>query len=296
MFENYKKDCIICGKKQLSLFMARESIDNYICSNCCKKFNQLNNDYIFSYPINDIKKSILENISIYEIRKNEEKIRKMEQRKQDYIDTLNSMEFIEPIIYGDKVKRKHLKDIPLFTYSQVRKNTPTYKLENFVVIDVETTGLRPATDEILEISAIKFINAQPIKCLSTLVKPKRIIPIEATNINHINNEMVEKSPNIENIIKNFSDFIKGFNIVGYNLDFDLRFLYVNGMDFFNEKRQFYDALDLARKLYKNKLYDCKLDTVAEEMELYRTQGHRATEDAFVTGIIFRDLGNYVKNN
>ena len=106
--------------------------------------------------------------------------------------------------------------------------------------------------------------------------------------------MVANSPNIEFVIQDFSKFIKGFNIVGYNLEFDLRFLYKNGLDLFNEKRQFYDAIDLARKVYKNKLYNFKLDTIAEEMELYRTQSHRATEDAFVTGIIFRDLGTYIK--
>lgn len=190
-------------------------------------------------------------------------------------------------------KRNFLKDMPEYKFSLVRKNTPIDRLQNFIAIDTETTGLHPSTNELVEISAVKFINGEPVECLTSLVKPKKEISQDISNINHITNKMVENSPKIENITASFNDFCKGFNIVGYNLKFDLKFLYVNNINLFNEKRYFFDALELAKKLYKNKLYNFKLDTVAEELELYRTNAHRATEDAFVTGIIFRDLGNYL---
>lgn len=291
MFKKYKSSCYICNQKKLKLFMNKKD-KVYICSKCANIFLNINNNTIFNYSLEEIKKSVNQNISLEQLHR-EEHIKK---RKQDYLECLNSIKILTPLVSNIIVKRSYLKDMPLYNFSSIRKNTPQNKLENFVVIDTETTGLKPSSDEIIEISAIKFINGEATDCLTTLIKPKKEISNEITSINHITNEMVKHSPSIGEVINEFSKFIHGFNIVGYNLDFDLQFLYVNGMDFFSEKRQFYDALDLARKVYKNYLGDCKLDTVAKAMELYRTQCHRATEDAFVTGIIFRDLGEYIKSN
>ena len=264
---------------------------SFICKNCsylCDKFNGSNS--IRNFSLSELKKSLIQKDSIQHIKK----IEYITKRKEEYINALNKVTILTPSVdLNAQFKKNFLKNMPYYTISQVRKNTPLNRLQNFIAIDTETTGLHPATNEIIEISAVKFVNSEPVECLTSLIKPKKEITQEISNINHITNKMVENSPKIENITASFNDFCKGFNIVGYNLDFDLKFLYVNNINLFNEKRYFFDALELARKLYKDKLYNFKLDTVAEEMELYRTNAHRSTEDAFVTGIIFRDLGNYL---
>lgn len=306
MFEKYKDKCILCGDIHFTFLMNKKD-DSYICNYCsklCDKINYPRRDSIYCYSISDLKKSIQLDKSVHSIKfeeELEEQKKKREayirKRKKEYLDTLKDIKMISPNISTEKTERKYLKDIPVFNYSSVRKNIPQYKLENFIVIDTETTGLKPSSDEILEVSAIKFIDANPVECLTTLLHPKKEIPKEIVNINHITNEMVQNSPKIEYVINDFSEFIKGFNIVGYNLEFDLKFLHVNGMEFFNEKRQFYDVLELCRKFFsKNDVYDYKLDTICEHCNLYRTEAHRATEDALVTGILFRDLGNKIKNN
>lgn len=299
MFEKYKDNCALCGDLHFTFFMNKKE-NFYICNYCSKLCDNLNSPYknsIYRYSIADLKNSIQQNESVYIINYKKEREAYIKKRKQEYLDTLKDIKIISPNISNIKTKRKYLKDIPSFNYSSVRKNIPQYKLENFVVIDTETTGLKPSTDEIIEISAIKFIDANPTECLTTLLHSKKEISKEIVNINHITNEMVQNSPKIEYIINDFSNFIKGFNIVGYNLEFDLKFLHVNGMDFFNEKRQFYDVLELCKKFFhKDEVYNYKLDTICEHCNLYRTEAHRATEDALVTGILFRDLGNKIKNN
>ncbi len=290
MFEKLKTNCALCNKTNFKFLMLKKD-NSFICNNClylCDKFN--GNNSINNFSLSDLKKSIVKEDSIINIKRNEHIIK----RKEEYIKSLNSITMLSPTIdTNTQYKRNFLKDMPEYKFSQVRKNTPIDRLQNFIAIDTETTGLHPSTNELVEISAVKFVKGEPTECLTSLVKPKKEISQDISNINHITNKMVENSPKIENIAASFNDFCKGFNIVGYNLEFDLKFLYVNNINLFNEKRYFFDALELARKLYKNKLYNFKLDTVAEEMELYRTNAHRATEDAFVTGIIFRDLGNYL---
>ena len=193
-------------------------------------------------------------------------------------------------------KKKNLCDMPEISFSTIRKNSNYKDISNFIAIDVETTGLRPKNDDIIEISAVKFIDGKPLEYMSTFISPKKVIPPEATEINNITNEMVKDSPNISSVIDSFSDFIKGFNIIGYNLKFDLNFLFVNNLDLFSEKRKFYDLLPICRKhISKDYLYNYKLNTVCEYYDIYRNDSHRSMSDALATGLLFSQVSKEIKN-
>lgn len=223
-----------------------------------------------------------------------EKQRK-EKNNKIFEYNLQHLKFITPKISNIKVSKKSLKNMPIIKFRNITTKTPFSTLDNFVSIDTETTGLRPSVDEIIEISAIKFINFEPTECLTTLIKPKKTIPNEIENINHISNEMVKNSPKIESVIQSFSDFIEDFNIVGYNLDFDISFLYKNGVDFFSNSRYFYDVLPICKKYLKNlNLLNYKLDTICNYLGIRKNNAHRATADALATGFIFRDIGHSIK--
>ena len=99
--------------------------------------------------------------------------------------------------------------------------------ENYTVIDIETTGLDPQYCEIIEISAIRYEGSREIDSFSNLVKPEQPIDSFITSLTGITNEMVENAPSISEVILNFYHFIGEDILVGYNVGFDINFLYDN---------------------------------------------------------------------
>jgi DNA polymerase-3 subunit alpha (Gram-positive type) len=103
----------------------------------------------------------------------------------------------------------------------------------FVAFDLETTGLVPQKDEIIEIGAVKFtvkvengqVVPQKIKDFQTFVKPNMMIPAEATRVNHITDKKVENAPAVADCLRQFTAFCGQDTIlVAHNADFDTGFL------------------------------------------------------------------------
>ncbi len=146
----------------------------------------------------------------------------------------------------------------------------------FVAIDVETTGLSPIKNELIEISAIKYDNNIKIGTFSTLVKPKTRIPYNITNITGITNEMVEESPYIEEVMPKLVEFIGKLPIVAHNANFDYNFIQnYSGNQF--SKNKVIDTVVIGRKLYPN-LLNHKLGTIAKHIGITEDGFHRAEFD------------------
>lgn len=99
------------------------------------------------------------------------------------------------------------------------------KLSDYTVVDIETTGLCPAVDEIVEIGALKVRQGEIIEEYSQLIKPQFTIPNFITEINGISNDMVKDAPSISEVIKSLYDFVGEDVIVGFCPSFDVNFLY-----------------------------------------------------------------------
>lgn len=221
----------------------------------------------------------------------EKRKQKIEETKALFNKTLEAMNNIPIEIKNENIyKKKLLREMPIYKFSQITKKTSKNIFKDFIVIDVETTGLSSKNDDIIEISAVKFKNYTPMEYMTTLLKPKNELSEEVTKINNITNDMLVDCPRISEVIDSFSNFIKGYNIIGYNLEFDLKFLYVNNLDLFSETRKFYDVLELARKVINSDyIKNYKLTTVCDYVNLQRDNAHRALSDALATGILFRDF-------
>ena len=94
----------------------------------------------------------------------------------------------------------------------------------FTVFDLETTGMSPVTDRIVEIGAVRVDPDGSRREFKTLVNPRRLIPRCATQIHHIDDAMVADAPSFAEIGQDFLDFAAGSVLVGHNVRFDLGFL------------------------------------------------------------------------
>lgn len=156
-----------------------------------------------------------------------------------------------------------------------------------VVVDVETTGLKPQKDDIIEVSAIKYNKPfEPDSCFTTLCKPRSFIPVEASRINHITDDMVEDSPAFSEIAASLSEYMRGCNILGHCLDFDTGFLYACGVELPDAK--YYDTCELARLILKG-MDNYKLPTLCAHYDIVRNDAHRSLSDAYATALVFERL-------
>lgn len=112
--------------------------------------------------------------------------------------------------------------------STLADRTQTFATLPLIVLDLETTGLNPKKAEIMELTAIRFINGQEAGKLSTLVNPNAPIPPEVERLTGIDPSMVANAPQAEGVLRQFVEFATqdGFLpvCVGHNVMFDLEFL------------------------------------------------------------------------
>ena len=146
---------------------------------------------------------------------------------------------------GKKRARYDLVGFPELKTSNIISTSHLDRLGSFTVIDVETTGLKPAKDRIVEVSAIRFDKWEPVGRFSTLINPEMHIPDDAARIHGITDEDVADAPVIEDVIESLSAFVGPATVVGHNVKFDLQFLYCSGWNLFDGRRRYYDTCQLA---------------------------------------------------
>jgi len=162
----------------------------------------------------------------------------------------------------------------------------------FSIFDTETTGLEPESgDRIIEIACVKLKGEQVLKEFSTLVNPKRQIPEETVNIHHINNQMLENAPLMQQVMPGFLEFIKGSVLCAYNAAFDVSFL-KKELQLLNQSFpsdvHIIDILMMARKLLPG-LERYSLAYVSDSFGIRKTQDHRALSDVYLSIDVFNRL-------
>ena len=158
--------------------------------------------------------------------------------------------------------------------------------EGIIAIDLETTGLSPLVDRIIEVGAMK-ITPTGTTVYQTLINPEILIPEHTIAIHNITDEMVKDSPLINDILPILKEFVSGLPIIAHNAKFDLGFI-VMGMQKANHEllnNDIYCSCKLARQTHPE-VINHKLSTLVKELNIPLVNHHRATDDAFACLKIF----------
>lgn len=168
---------------------------------------------------------------------------------------------------------------------------------DYVVFDLETTGVDVIKDDIIEISAVKVLGGKVADTFSTLVNPGRSIPYYATQVNGITDEMVEDAPDIREALADFLAFAGNAVLVGHNIQsFDLNFVSNAAEGLFGKtvENDYIDTLHMARSCLPE-LSHHKLVDVASYFHISAEGAHRALNDCIMNQKCYEELGKLQAN-
>jgi len=154
--------------------------------------------------------------------------------------------------------------------------------ETFAAIDLETTGLSPESDRIIEIGAVRFRGAQVVDTYHAMVNPQRELSSRVRLLTGIRQEEVDSAPLFSDLADGLRRFLDGVAIVGQNVGFDFAFLQAEG---FPMPRTLFDTFDLACVLFPQ-LSDYSLVSLAQHLGVPCDVHHRALEDAVTAKDVF----------
>lgn len=153
------------------------------------------------------------------------------------------------------------------------------------VLDVETTGLEPEEDRIIEIGIVRFEQGEVEEIYGQLVDPERELPDRVTEITGITEDDLDGQPTFDAVADEVVERLTGVGIVAYNLDFDQSFVAAElerAGHRWPEDAPTLDPLVFAREFFKDEPRK-DLGTIADKLDIPLEEAHRATHDAEVAG-------------
>ncbi|MEO9029173.1 MAG: exonuclease domain-containing protein, partial [Ktedonobacteraceae bacterium] len=159
----------------------------------------------------------------------------------------------------------------------------------FVIVDTETTGLRPGSHRVIEVAGVRVRGGEVLGSYQSLLNPGVRIPTFIAQFTGISQDMVATAPKSHEALPEFLSFIEGAVLVGHNVGFDIGFLVYEaqllGQSFPIDGL---DTIPLARRFLPG-LKRFKLDNLAAHLKISTSDRHRALGDAQVTAAAFLKL-------
>ena len=154
----------------------------------------------------------------------------------------------------------------------------------YVVFDIETTGLSVLNHKIIEIAAVRMKEGKEIDRFTTFVNPHEKIPYQITQLTSITDEMVRDAPDIEPVIRQFAEFVGDAVLVAHNAQFDMGFIQeaLKRIGMNPLTNPVLDTLELARMLHPT-LKNHRLNTLTDLYKVPLEHHHRAIDDTLALG-------------
>lgn len=155
-------------------------------------------------------------------------------------------------------------------------------LENYVVIDLEMTGLNAKIEGILEVGAVRVRDGMVVDTYSALLNTGRKLSPKVVELTGITQEMADSGGDPEEVMADFFDFVGEDILVGQNVIFDYSFLKQWAVNHrFSFERKAVDTLKLARRFLPEEQKK-DLESLCTFFSVEREQAHRALDDALAT--------------
>ncbi len=165
-----------------------------------------------------------------------------------------------------------------------------FMVDDYVLVDIETTGLSPQRDDIIEIGAIKVKDNKVVDTFNTLINIGRDIPPFITSLTGISTDMIEKEgKEPAEVLRDFYEFSKENILVGHNVNFDINFIYDKCEKYLDTylTNDFIDTMKMAKRFVKTPNY--KLGTLADYFHVSYEGAHRGLKDVQITYEVYNHL-------
>ena len=167
----------------------------------------------------------------------------------------------------------------------------------YVVLDLETTGLDPQYDDIIEVAAIRIVDGASEGSFSSLVNPGYPIDEFITDLTGITDDMLSSAPSLDSVLPALLSFIGADVVVGHNVNFDINFIYdsCSARSLAPFSNDFVDTMRISRKLFPDERHHRLSDLICR-FGIGESVSHRAFSDVEQTDKCYRYLRSYVSDH
>lgn len=162
-------------------------------------------------------------------------------------------------------------------------------VDTFIAVDIETTGLNPKMDKVIEIGAVKVVEGRVIETFDTFVNPECRLSTFITELTGITDQMLKGAPDEGEAFRKFLEFAKDEVLLGHHLIFDYSFLKCIAVRQKVEfERKGIDTLKIAKACLPQ-IEKHSLEYLCLYYQIVNAHAHRAWADAMATIELYRRL-------